>query len=143
MNRTVYDSAFNILKTQNDMCSKLESIGLRFEYGDGFIGKTLESLINDSEAIILESLGLHCASKSTKTMLCGESWPVEVEVLYGEDEKSEWAITADDFSNFFYRAIDDVNLRDLMWRIMIERDGAAKDEYHELRIGKIGGYDFM
>ena len=143
MNRTIYDSAFNILKTQSEMCNKLESIGLRFEYGDGFVGKTLESLINDSETIIIESLGLHSAYRNTKTTICGEVWPVEVEVLYGDDENSEWSITVDDFSEFFYKAIDNAHLRDLMWRIMIERDEAAKDEYHKLKIGKIGGYDFM
>ena len=59
MNKDVYNKAFHILKTQNEVCNKLESIGLRFEYGDGFVGKTLESLIDDSEAIVIASLGLH------------------------------------------------------------------------------------
>lgn len=143
MNRTIYDTAFNIIKTQGEMCSNLENIGLRFEYGDGFVGKALESLINDSETIVLESLGLHFVSKNTKTNLCGESWPVSVEVLYGEDENPEWAITADDFFDFFYKAIDNEHLRDLMWRVIVDRDAATKDEYNKLGIGEIGGYDFM
>ena len=143
MNKTVYDTAFNIMKTQSDMCSNLEKVGLRFEYGDGFVGKALESLINDSETIILESLGMHFVSKNTKTTLCGESLPVSVEVLYGKDENPEWAITADDFFEFFYKAIDDEHLRNLMWQIAVNRNHAAKDEYNQLNIGKIGGYDFM
>jgi hypothetical protein len=143
MNRTTYDAAFRIMKTQKEMCSKLESVGLRFEYGDGFTGKSLESLINDSETIILESLGLHFVSKNTKTTLCGESWPTTVEVLYSEDDNPEWAITADDFFEFFYKAIDNNHLQDLMWRIIVARDYDAKTEYNKLGIGKVGGYDFM
>ena len=143
MNKTIYDTAFNIMKTQNEMCSNMEKFGLRFEYGDGLVGKALESLINDSETIILESLGLHFVSKNVKTMICGESWPTTVDVLYREDENPEWAITADDFFEFFYKSIDDENLRDLMWRVMVERREEAKEEYNKLGIGKIGGYDFM
>ena len=143
MNRTIYDSAFAIMKTQSEMCSKLDSIGLRFEYGEGFVGKSLESLINDSETIILESLGLYFTSKDTKMKLCGESYPTTVEVLYAKDENPEWAITADDFCEFFYKAVDNEHLQDLMWKVMVDRDQSAKDEYNKLNIGKIGGYDFM
>jgi hypothetical protein len=131
------------MKTQGEMCSSLENIGLRFEYGDGFVGKALESLVNNSETIVLESLGLHFVSKNTKATLCGESWPISVEVLYGEDENPEWAITADDFFEFFYKAVDNEHLQDIMWKAMVDRDQSAKGEYNQLNIGKIGGYDFM
>jgi hypothetical protein len=143
MSKTAYDAAFRVLKTQSEMCSKLESVGLRFEYGDGFIGKSLESLINDSETIVLDLLGLHFVTKSVNTTFYGISGPMPVEVLYAEDENPEWAISADDFCEFFYKAIDDEHLRNLMWQIVVERNHTAKDEYNQLDIGKIGGYDFM
>jgi hypothetical protein len=143
MSKTVYDAAFRVLKTQSEICSKFESIGLRFEYGDGFFGKSLESLINDSETIILESLGLHLVTKNTNTVFCGAFGSMPVDVLYSMDNDPDWAITNDDFCEFFYKAIDDEHLRNLMWRVMVDRDSDAKDEYNKLRIGKIGGYDFM
>ena len=143
MSKAIYDAAFAIMKTQSEMCSKLDAIGLRFEYGEGFIGKSLESLINDSETIILESLGLYFISKDAKMKLCGESYSTTVEVLYAKDENPEWAITADDFCEFFYKAVDNEHLQDLMWKVMVDRNQSAKDEYNQLNIGKIGGYDFM
>lgn len=143
MSRAIYDAAFAIMKTQSEMCSKLDSVGLRFDYGEGFIGKSLESLINDSETIILESLGLYFVSKNAKVNLCGESYSTTVDVLYAKDENPEWAITADDFCEFFYKAVDDEHLQDLMWKVMVDRDQSAKEEYNNLGIGKIGGYDFM
>jgi hypothetical protein len=138
MNRTIYDIAFNILETQSSICDKLESVGLRFEYGSGFVGESLESLINDAENIILESLGLHEVSVDSKMLIAGDLWPATIEVLRPEDNNSEWSITMEDFYEFFYQAIKNPTIRDLMWKAMVDKDQDAKNKYNDLKCGRIG-----
>ena len=140
MNRTIYDTAFNILSTHNDFCNNLESIGLRFEYGDGFVGEKLLSLINDAESIIREALGLHEVSLDAKVRVNGNSWQTTIEILYTEDEDPNWAITSDDFCEFFYQAQKNDQVKDLMWRAMVDKNVEAKEEYNKMGHGRIGEY---
>lgn len=138
MNRTIYDAAFHILSTQNDCCNKLEYMGLRFEYGDGFIGEKLLSLLNDAQEIIKETLGLHEVSRDAKVYIGGDYWPTTIEVLYTENEDPDWAMTTDDFYEFFYQAQKNETVKDLMWKAMVEKDVEAKEEYNKMEHGRIG-----
>lgn len=126
MNREIYERIFGIIQTHNDICNKLESAGLRFEYGDGFVGKSLEALLNDSEIIIRESLGLHEVSGLA---------------LYTKENDPDWSISLDDFCEFFYKAIENDNIRDLMWKAMVEKNIEAKQQYNQLNFGRIGPYE--
>ena len=142
MNRIIYDKAFQIISTQKELCDKLDSLGLNFEYGQGFIGKTLEDLINNSETIVLESLGLEYYNPTEKKCnINGSEYPVVVERLYTKDHQHDWSITVDDFSDFFYKAIENHHIQDLMWRIMVEKDEDAKAEYNSLNIGFVGPFE--
>jgi hypothetical protein len=138
MNREIYDRAFNILTTQSNMCAKLEDIGLRFEYGDGFVGKALESLINDSESIIIAALGLHEVSVSRQVNIFGTIYPTDDAALYTDDNDPEWSITMDDFCEFFYHAIRNEATRELMWEAMANKNIDAKSKYNALGHGRIG-----
>ena len=138
MNKAIYDTAFNILSTHNDFCNALENIGLRFEYGDGFVGKKLLSLINDAELIVRDALGLHEVSRDSKVRIAGDLWPTTIEILYTEEEDPDWSITADNFCEFFYQAQKNERIKDLMWRAMVYRDVAAKEELNKLGHCRIG-----
>ena len=138
MSRTTYDSAFAILKTQNELCNKLEEVGLNFEYGSGFIGEAFETLLNESETIIRDALGLHDVPVDHTCRILGVDHPFTDYVLYPEDDDVEWSITADDFSEFFYKAIQNEKIQDVMWKAMVDRDESAKTEFNSLKIGKIG-----
>lgn len=137
-NREIYDRAFSVLKTQNAICDKLESIGLRFEYGDGFVGETLLSLLNDCEAIVIEALGLHEVACERTCKFLGSDWPTNDSSFYTEDNDPTWSITADDFCEFFYRAQKDETVRELMWKAMVKKDAVAKENYNKLGHGRIG-----
>lgn len=138
MNRKIYDAAFEVLHTQESMCQNLEKIGLRFEYGDGVVGQALLDLLNHSETIIKESLGLHLEIKDAKCTIGGVDYPVYSYVLCTDDNDSEWSITEDDFCEFFHHARNDIRLQDLMWKAITEKDAEAKDMYNNLGYGRIG-----
>lgn len=142
MNRTIYDSAFHILETQKEIFDKLDSLGVSFEYGQGFIGKTLESLINDSDTIIIECLGLEDIPPVNKQCtINGLSCEVSVDIFCAKGNDEEWSITHDDFYDFFYAAIDNIQLRDLMWRAMVEKDVRAKEQFNKSGHGLIGQFE--
>ena len=138
MNRNIYEAAFDILVIQNEICNNLEKLGLRFEYGDGVVGQTLEKLLNKSESVIIESLGLHEVTEGATCTIGGQKYHVDLEMLYTEDNDSDWSITCDDFYEFFYCAIKDLTIRDLMWRAMVNKDVVAKEQFNALNKGRIG-----
>lgn len=143
MNKTIYNTAFDLLSLQETACQSFEKSGLRFEYGDGPVGEFLLGLLNGADMIIKESLGLHSNQYPVKVFIGGNEYPTNVDILYSEDQNADWSITEDDFCEFIYKARDDKTVRELMWKAMVDRDQSAKDEYNKLKIGKIGGYDFM
>lgn len=138
MNKNIYESAFDILAIQNEMCHGIENLGLRFDYGDGVVGKALEQLLNKSEAIIIESLGLHEVTEDATCTIGGQKYPVDLEVLYIKENNPDWSITCDDFYKFFYCAIKDLTIRDLMWKAMVNRDVDSKEQFNALNKGRIG-----
>ena len=138
MNKTIYNTAFRILSTQEDMCQRLENIGLRFEYGEGYVGETLLKLLNDSELIIKEALGLHSVSEPCTCNISGIDYPITLDILYTSEDDPDWSITEDDFCEFFYQAQHNEEVRDLMWKAMIEKDETAKNKFNELDCGRIG-----
>ena len=110
----------------------------KLEYGDGFVGKKLLSLINDAQEIVKESLGLHEVSRDAKVYIGTDCWPTTIEILYTKDEDPDWAITADDFYEFFYQAQKDESVKELMWEAMTNRNVEAKEEYNKMGHGRIG-----
>jgi hypothetical protein len=144
MSKTIYECAFNILKTQKEICDKLDTMGFNFEYGQGFIGETLVALINNGETIVRECLGLgHYVTVEKTCNINGLAYPISVDVLYTVEKDPDWSITEDDFCEFFYVAIKDLEVRDLMWKAMVEKDFEAKQKFNQLGHGKIGSYQSL
>lgn len=138
-NRNVYDSAFHIFRTQQKLCEKFESLGFNFEYGQGAVGIAFDNLISETEVIILECLGLTTSRQiNKKCAIAGTQYPVKIDVFYCEDMNDVFAITADDFSEFFFKAVNNDELQDLMWKAIAERNISAREQYNELKIGTIG-----
>ena len=122
-----------------DICCKLGSIGINFEYGHGFVGETLQSLIDNSETIIKESLGLsQCVPIEKMCCINGVDYPVSVDVLHTKEQDPEWSITYDDFYEFFYKAIENEEIREIFWNAFTNKDLSAKEKYNSLKIGYIG-----
>lgn len=137
--RLVYENIFECIDAQNEFCTKLENLGLRFEYGDGPIGKYLEGNLNRYNEIIIEVLGLHEKQHPKSVHFSGQRIPITLAVLYAEDEDVNWAITMDDFFEVLYDAQNNSNLKAWLYEAIVERDQKAKDaitkHYGQVKIG--------
>ena len=140
-NREIYDAAFRLLESKKEMESTFDKLGMNFEYGIGPIGRFMESVINESDIIIQNALNLHIVTEKKTINLNGTDIKADIDMLYTEEESTEWMITADDFYTFLYAAIDNIPLRDAMWKIMVEKNAAAKSAYNTAnQFGRIGPY---
>lgn len=137
MSKETYDHAFEILSAKKKFESSLDYIGLNFEYGNGPIGEFMESLLNHVEPIIKNELGLVIEEieKAPDIIIGCNTYPVDVYVNYTVEHDKDWCITDDDFCEFFYKAIDDENLRELMWKVMADRDEDAKAKFNKAMKG--------
>ena len=144
MNRENYDCAFNLLEAKVSFENELDAIGLNFEYGIGPVGKFMEAIFDSVEPIIKNELGL-VTEFSVPAQTTIDFIPVvtNVYIYTTEDSSKEWSITADNFYEFFYKAIKNKELRDLMWKAMTEKDLDAKAKFNELMAGDgIGTYNW-
>ena len=138
MNRTIYQTAIKSLKRQREFESKLDGIGLKFEYGEGLFGTFCDNVFNDCELIIRESLGLHIEHESGCYSIDGVKHPISFEVLYRNDHDIDFSITMDDFLEFVseivYKVDTDVEIiSDLIWKALVEKDTAAKEQYNKIK----------
>lgn len=132
MNKTSYDSAFEILRIQNNVCNQIEGSGLSFEYGSGFVGSALLKLFTNATNIIKASLGLHVVSENCVCKINGIDYPTTVCVLYTEDNSPDWAVTEDDFNNFLNEAIENKILQTLMWEAIVNKNVQAKMQLNSM-----------
>lgn len=140
-NRENYDAAFRLLESKKEMEDVFDKLGMRFEYGIGPIGTFLESVINEADTIIRNSLGLHMVTEKKTINLNGTPIKADIDILYTEENSTEWMITMDDFYTFLYAAVDNAPLREAMWKIMVEKNAAAKSAYNTANaFGRIGPY---
>lgn len=138
-NKNIYESAFMLLKEKKIFEDKLSDIGVNFEYGNGAIGSFMESIVNNTDTIIQESLGLHIITIPTRCKIMGASYGIDLDIFCQEDENLDWAMTCDDFYNFLYNAIMSEKVRELAWKAFVERDVEAKEKFNALKsFGKIG-----
>jgi hypothetical protein len=142
MSKAAYDAAFEMLKSEKDFEDRMIAIGFNFEYGSGFVGKHFETILNNCETIIKESLGMHPVSKEGTCEISGINYPITIDILYPEDENDDFSITEDDFCEFCYAVLNNPNvgteLQDLMWKSIVERDVEAKEKFNSFKHGLIG-----
>lgn len=132
MNRDAYDSAFAVMKSQANVCNAFDDIGLRFEYGDGVIGTSLENIINNAYTIIRSVMGFQTKTYTKKIIISGYTQTVSFDVLYVGEYDEAWAITEDDFSDFVHIAVDSCKMQDMFWKAMIERDEDSKAQFNQI-----------
>lgn len=139
VNKDVYFAAFNVLKTQNNICNMFEDIGLNFEYGSGVIGVALEDLSNQAYSIIKSIMDFNCKTLYRNITINGIQQNICFDVLYIGEYDEDWAITEDDFSDFVHTAIDSKKLQDWFWNAMVDRDEMAKEQFNKFtKMFKIG-----
>ena len=141
MGKEAYLAAFEILKTQNNMCNTLEDIGLHFEYGTGPIGIALEELINKSFTIVKDTLGIQINPQTRKININGHVQTAQFDVFFIGDYDENFTITEDDFSEFVFYAIHSRKLQDWFWRAMVEKDEEARTLFNGVTKNfQIGNY---
>lgn len=138
MSKKIYDLAFENLEIERRMSNHFKNSGLSFEYGSGFWGENLEAMLSNNHRVIQETLGLHMKEYQKRIELNGESCIVNVYVFHTEDENSDFAITFDDFYNLVDCAIRNMQLRDLFWNAIVEKDLEAKNLISSLFEFKVG-----
>lgn len=138
MSKKIYDLAFENLQVERRMSNHFEEMGLSFEYGSGFWGKQLETLCANNNQIILNALGLHAKTHTRTLYISGEEFVCDYEVLYRDDNDSEFTITYDEFFDFIDAAIRNTQLRELFWDAIVEKNIEAKNRINKLFAFKIG-----
>ena len=131
MSKESYFAAFEVLKTQNDICNKFEEIGFNFEYGTGFFGIAMENLNNQGYAILKESLEIKALTQYRTINISGIEQVVQFDVFYVGDYDENFTITEDDFSDFVYDSVKNNELQDLFWKVMVEKDNAAREKFNQ------------
>lgn len=131
MNKNIYHAAFEMLLTQNDMCNHIENSGLRFEYGVGFWGTTLENLVNQCYTIIKEALNVQYLEQSRNVFINGSRLIAQFDVLFVGDFDEKFTITEDDFSDFIFQAVNDEVLQDLFWDAMVNKNEASREKFNK------------
>ena len=131
MNKEVYKAAFNIMKTQNDICNQFEDIGFNFEYGSGFMGTALENLLNQSYTIIKSVMNFNYKTLYKTILIGGCPQNVSFDVFYIGEYDENWAITEDDFSDFVHFAINSEKMQEWFWQAMVERNEVAKEQFNK------------
>lgn len=132
MNREIYDAAFAAMKAQKEICTAFDDVGLRFDYGDGIIGTSLENILNHTYTIIRNVMNFQTKTYTKKILISGCPQTVNFDVLYIGECDEEWAITEDDFSDFVHTAVDSVKMQDMFWNAMTNRDEDAKAQFNKI-----------
>ena len=130
MEKDIYTSMFRALKSQNEICSALENIGLNFEYGIGRIGEAFESINNHCFLALKSSLNFSEILQCRNVDINGVVTPAQFSVYYVGDYDEDFTITEDDFSEFVFYAINHLKLQDLFWRAMVEKDEDAREQFN-------------
>ena len=137
MSRIIYDSMFEILKSQNEYEQKICDMGFNFEYGSGIFGEHCQRVSDNCNKAIIESMGLKTLIERGSINMNGIKFPVEIEVLYQpEDKAMDFSITVDDlYSDVLYKAVyQDPNgeFKNLFWKAVVEMDVVAKNAINEM-----------
>ncbi len=88
LNKENYDAAFRLLESKKEMEDVFDKLGMRFEYGIGPIGTFLESVINEADTIIRNSLGLHMVTEKKTINLNGTPIKADIDILYTEENST-------------------------------------------------------
>ena len=137
MSKVIYDTMFNILKSQNAYEQKICDMGFNFEYGSGIFGEYCQKISDNCNKVIIEAMGLKTLIEHGTVEMNGTKYPVEIEVLYrAEDKMMDFSMTIDSFySDLLYKAIykDPAGeFKNLLWDAIVNMDAKAKEKINEM-----------
>ena len=140
-------SLFKALKEQNDFEDALENIGVRYEYGEGVLGKFMLENKNALIDTLYFALGLHRKEFKTQVHVMGYVFDSIVSVLFPDDGCLDYAITEDNFTELLYSGMEDAELAKDIVSVCLKRDVEAKkkinNKWRDEKYQMVGVEKFM